>query len=199
MKLKRRMKRTTRQYIIVALICIIIIGGTSLVTFVIMTDQMRQEYEDRLTEAHNEMISNQRSVYIAATEISAGDIVSRDCIKKLTVYASQPQESYMQEDGIGKSALLDIPAGAHLLAGMLTDSSVSDELREVEYSLILINSNILEDDYIDVRIMFPNGEDYIILSKKVLRGYSADTVSCFLWLSEEEILRMASAAVDAYL
>lgn len=199
MKLKRKLKRTTRQYIIVALICIIIIGGASLITIIIMTDQIRQEYEDRLIEAQNEKISNQRSVYVAEADISAGDVITEDCIKKLTVYASQPQNIYMQEDGFGKTALLDIPAGTHLLAGMLTDNSVSDELREVEYGTILVNSNITTDDYIDVRIMFPNGEDYIILSKKVLRGYSVDIGSCFLWLNEEEILRMASAAVDAYL
>lgn len=199
MKLRRKLKRTTRQYIIVAIICIIVIGGASLITFIIMTDQMRQEYEERLSEAQNEKIYNQRNVYIAEADISAGEVISKDCIKKLTVYASQPQEIYMQEDGIGKTALLDIPAGTHLLAGMLTDNSVSDELREVEYGTILINSNIIEDDYIDVRIMFPNGEDYIILSKKVLRGYTIDAGSCFLWLNEEEILRMASAVVDAYL
>ncbi len=199
MKLKRKLKRSTKQYIIVALICIIVIGCASIATIIIMTGQMKQEYEGRLKEAQQEKVLNQRSVYITETAISAGDIITEDLVKRKTVYASQPGDIYMQEDEIGKAALLDIPAGTHLLSSMLTNSSVSGELREIEYNIILVNSNIVEDDYVDVRIMFPNGEDYIILSKKVLRGYSADTGSCYLWLTEEEILRMASAAVDAFL
>ena len=199
MKLRSKLKRSTRQYMIVALICIIIIGGASIATIIIMTGQMKQEYEDQLNEVQQEKEKNQRNVYIAEANISAGDIITNSSVKKMTVYASQPKDIYMQEDGIGKTALLDIPAGTHLLSSMLTGTSVSDELREIEYSIILVNSNIVEDDYIDVRIMFPNGEDYIILSKKVLRDYSSDIGSCFLWLTEEEILRMASAAVDAFL
>ncbi len=199
MKLKSKMKRTTRQYIIVALICITIIGSSSIATILIMTGQMRQEYEVQLRDIRQEKANNQKSVYIAETKISAGDMITEHVVKKLTVYASQSEESYMQEEGIGKTALLEIPAGTHLLNNMLTDRSVSEDFREIEYNIILVNSNIVEDDTIDIRIMFPNGEDYIILSKKILRGYMAETGSCILWLTEEEILRMASATVDAFL
>lgn len=199
MKLKRKLKRTTRQYIIVVLLCMIIIGGASIATFVLMTEQMKQEYEEQLEEARQEKLMNQRSVYVAEETINAGDIISEDLVKRMTVYASQPEDIYMGEEDMGKTALLNIEAGTHLLGSMLTDTPVSDELREIEYNSILVNSNINTDDYIDVRIMFHNGEDYIILSKKVLRGYSPDTGSCLLWLTEEEILRMASAVVDAYL
>ncbi len=199
MRLKRKLKRSTRQYIMVALICIIVIGCASIATITLIAGQMKQEYEGQLKEVQREKAINQRSVYIAETAISVGDIITEDLVTKKTVYASQPEDIYMQEDGIGKTALLDIPAGAHVLSNMLTNTSVSDELREIEYNIILVNSNIVEEDHVDVRIMFPNGEDYIILSKKVLRGYSPETGSCYLWLTEEEILRMASASVDAYL
>ncbi len=199
MKLKRKIKRSTKQYIIVVLLCIIIIGGASLASIVLMTEQLKQEYEAQLQEAEQEKVRYLRSVYVAQTGISAGDVITEDNVKRMTVYAAQPEDTYMEEEGIGKTALLDLEAGTHLLGSMLTENAVTDELREIEYNSILVNSNIMENDYIDVRIMFHNGEDYIILSKKVLQGFSSDTGSCFLWLTEEEILRMASAVVDAYL
>ncbi len=195
----RRIKRTTKQYIIVALICIMVIGGAALITITQTMKQLRQEYQAQLDEAYRENTENQRNLYVASTDIRAGDKISEANTTKMTVYSSQPEAAFLREKDMGKTALLDIPSGTHLLSSMLTEASVTAELREAEYSIILINANILEDDYTDIRIMFPNGEDYIVLSKKRLKDYVPDSGRCYLWLSEEEILRMASAAVDAYL
>lgn len=199
MKVRRRIKRTTRQYIIVAMICIIVIGGAAIITSVILTGQIREEYNQQLTEVYKERAMNQRSIYIAYGDILKGDLITADNVKKMTVYASQPEETYMGEEGLGKAALLDIPMGTHLQDNMLTESAVNSELREVEYDVINVNSDLINNDTVDIRIFFPNGEDYIILTKKEMKGIAADTGSCFLWLTEEEILRMASATVDAYL
>lgn len=43
-------------------------------------------------------------------------------------------------------------------------------LRECEYALITLNSNLKKNDLIDVRIMYTNGENYTILPKNVLRA-----------------------------
>lgn len=55
-----------------------------------------------------------------------------------------------------------------------------------------------ESDCIDIRIMFPNGEDYLVLSKKTIRTLHLDESIFYITLSEEEILRLASATIDAY-
>jgi hypothetical protein len=199
MRVRRRIKRTTRQYIIVALICIVVIGGAAVITSVILTSQIREEYNQQLSEVYKEKVMNQRNVYVAAGDIMKGDLITADNVKKMTVYSSQPEETYVGEDGMGKAALLDIPEGTHLQNNMLTEMAVTSELREVEYDVINVNTDLINNDTVDIRIFFPNGEDYIILTKKEIKGITADTGSCFLWLTEEEILRMASATVDAYL
>ncbi len=181
----------------VALICIIVIGGAALLTSIVLTNQIKEEYRKQLEEVNREKEMNRRSIYVAAADIKKGNYITADNVDKMTVYASQPVETYMGEDGIGKAALLDIPAGTQLQNNMLTDTAVASELREVEYEVIIVSSDIMNSDTVDIRIFFPNGEDYIILPKKVIN--TADTESCFLWLTEEEILRMASATVDAFL
>ncbi len=193
------MKRTTRQYITVALICITIIGGAAIITSFIITKQIRQEYEYQLSVMKQEKEENQRIVYEAVNEIKCGDRITEDNIIKKKVYSSQPQNVYMTEEGVGMAALLSIPAGTHIMVNALTENVVSSELREVEYDVIQINTNIITNDMVDVRIFYPNGEDFTILSKKSIKRQEFEEYGCFLWLTEEELLRMQSAVIDAYL
>ncbi len=199
MKIKYRMKRTTKQYIIVAIICIVIIGGASFLTTIFVTNQIKVEYKTLLIDANNDLKLNQRSVYVALNDITAGDLITKDKIKKEMVYSSQPQDYYITDDEIGQQALMDIPINTHIMTMMLTDNVISDELREVEYQIFNINANIVSNDTVDIRIFFPNGESFVVLSKKVIKGISEGTVMCYLWLDAEEILRMSAAIVDAAL
>lgn len=195
----RRMKRTTKQYITVAIICIIVIGGAAISTAIVLTNQIREEYRQLLNEARQEINRNQREAFIAAADISTGDIITKNLVERKIIYTSQPEEAQITEDDIGKLAMIHIPTGTQILKSMLAEHTVDSILREVEYDVIFIGSNIRNNDYADIRIMFPNGEDFIVLPKKMLKNISEDFTRCFLWLSEEEILRMSSAIVDAYL
>lgn len=199
MKIDYRMKRTTKQYIIVAVICIIIIGGAALLTILFVTNQIRSEYTARITEVENDKRQNQRLVYVATEEIPAGGIILESNTKMVTVYSSQPQNSFITGKEYGQQALIDIPADTQLMKTMLTQAKVTSELREVEYQVLNINSNIRSNDTVDVRVMFPNGESFIVLSKKVIRGITEGSVLCYLWLDAQEILRMSAAIVDAAL
>ncbi|MBH1940630.1 hypothetical protein I5677_06990 [Mobilitalea sibirica] len=197
MRIRRRFKRTTRQYIMVALICIVVIGGAASFTSVVITGQIRDEYQTKLDKAYMDMKLNQRGVFIATTDIKSGDFITKDNVDFRTVYASQPKETYIGSEGIGKVAILDIPAGTHIQKGMLTSNTISSEFRELEYNVIHISSNIISDDTVDVRIFYPNGESYVVLSKKIVKGLIPESSTCYLWLDEEEHLRMSAAIVDA--
>lgn len=194
---KRLIKKSTRQYIIVAMICILVIGSAAVFTTIVMTMQVKEKYVGLLTMAHNEMEENKRSIFIATTEIKAGECITSDNIIRETVYASQPIDTYIQEEDIGKIALVTLVEGTHILGSMLTENNISSELRESEYGVININSNIISNDTVDVRIAFPNGENYVVLSKKVIKGIYPETTTCFFWMDEEELLRMSAAIVDA--
>lgn len=197
MRIRRRMKRTTRQYIIVALMCIVVIGGAATFTSIIITSQIKDEYKQLLSDANLEKETNQRMVYVALSDIKTGDFISEDNIEKMKVYATQPHETYMTSEEIGKVAMVEIPVGTHIQNSMLADHTVPSELRELEYEVIHISSNIVANDTVDVRIFYPNGESYVVLSKKLLKGYIPEGVNCLLWLDEEELLRMSAAIVDA--
>lgn len=199
MRFKRKLKRTTKQYIIVALICILVIGSAAITTSIISIGQVREEYEYMLSEAWNEMNDNKKSVFIALSDIRTGEILTKDKVEEKLVYSSQPTESYISKDELGKAVMIDIPQGTHIVKGMLTENLVSSVLREIEYDVIHISPNIVANDYVDIRIFFPNGENYIVMSKKSLKGFQPGTPLCYLWVDEEELLRMSAAIVDAAL
>lgn len=77
----------------------------------------------------------------------------------------------------------------------------SDDVREQEYNVVVLPVELVQNDYIDVRLMIPNGQDFIVLSKKMVsipkigEEFLTDTIK--MNLSEDEILTMSCAIVEA--
>lgn len=81
------------------------------------------------------------------------------------------------------------------------NNTTSDDVRKQEYNVIVLPTQIQTGDYVDVRLSMPNGQDYIVVSKKsvelpVIDGVDSES-TIWLNLSEDEILSMNSAIVDA--
>lgn len=77
------------------------------------------------------------------------------------------------------------------------DTPAPPDLRNRELQVVLLPSSLAQGDIIDVRIQFPTGQDYILLSKKKVERLNASTL--WITMTEEEILSLSSAIVDAYL
>ena len=83
-----------------------------------------------------------------------------------------------------------------------SDEKTTDDLRKVEYNMLVLPSQIATGDYIDIRLSLPSGQDYIVVSKKQVEIPQIDGVdsedTIWLKLSESEIITMNNAIVDAY-
>jgi len=83
-----------------------------------------------------------------------------------------------------------------------TDEITTDDLRKEEYNVISLPVDLAPEEYVDVRLVLPNGQNYIVVSKKrvsipMSNGvYLDDTIQ--MNLSEEEILIMSCAIVENY-
>ena len=89
MKIKRKMKRATKQYIIVATICLLVIGCAAISTALTITTQIREEYQSLLAKAEKELHSHQAFAYIAAEDIAVGDIISKENAQTKMIFTSQ--------------------------------------------------------------------------------------------------------------
>ncbi len=197
--IRRRLKRSSQRYIVISLVSIIVICITFLFVYFTIIRGIKKEYQHDLDVLKEQLEAKEVLVYEAKVDIPAGSrITEEDFIYRVSC-SDKPQNYFMTKEDIGMTALMDISTGTQVIKGMLTGNMVESDLREVEYNIFYINSNVIQNDYVDVRIRFPNGEDYIVLSKKRILSPNIESFQCFLWLKEEEILNMSSAIVDAYL
>ena len=83
-----------------------------------------------------------------------------------------------------------------------SDEKTTNDLRKVEYNMIVLPTQLQTGEYIDIRLALPTGQDYIVISKKQveipqINGVDSDD-TIWLKLTEDEIITMNRAIVDAY-
>ena len=97
----------------------------------------------------------------------------------------------------GKVAKYSIAARVPITSNMVTDEVISSDVRSQEVNTVLMPSDLNTGDIVDVRIMFPNGTDYIVLAQKNVTNIEGETM--WLQLAEDERLLLNSAVVDSFL
>ena len=78
----------------------------------------------------------------------------------------------------------------------------TNDVREQEYNCIVLPIDLQEGDHIDVRLILPNGQDFIVVSKKRVSIPSNDggtpTDTIHINLAEEETVSLSCAIVEAF-
>lgn len=118
-----------------------------------------------------------------------------------TTGANTPK--YIKLDNLPIIAKIDMEKNTLLTSEMLSKGTLlSADIRTQEYNMIVLFTQLESEDFIDIRLRLPSGEDYIVISKKqvtipTIEG--VDSTNC-IWmdLSENEILTLSSAIVEAY-
>lgn len=142
---------------------------------------------------------NMRSGYRAITDIDAGAMISDSMVEySSTIVSDVDASQFISEDDIGKVATVKIAAGTPVLKDMVSAQLAAD-YHERECSFIWLNTNLKDNDFVDVRIMFPNGEDDIVAAKKSVKEVAVEANNMFLWLTEDENDLLSAAIVDANL
>ncbi len=120
------------------------------------------------------------------------------------------EKEYIQLNGSALIAKLDMKQNTVITLEMVakSDESLTDDIRRQEYNCVVLPLDLETGDYVDLRLLLPNGQDYIVVSKKQVTIASAeDPAAGTLWkspdtiwvnLGEDEILSMSCAIVDAY-
>lgn len=186
-----------RAVITIVLCSSVVVGGV--VYHVKTVEKLKNSYIQINQEVVDRISAATRTTYSALADIERGQIVTEDML--VVNYDSLCEEApslLMTAADIGKKATVDISAGEIITSSMITEA-LDKDWQEVEVNCIWLSTNLKQYDCVDVRILFPNGTDYIVLPKKELRRLKLSKNNLFLWLTEDEILRLNSAIVDANL
>lgn len=134
---------------------------------------------------------------------------------KVTVYKEEATENYYTQAANGTKtyiettqkpliAKIDMKANTVLASSFIarSDDIDTDDVRQQEYNSVVLPVDLFTGDYVDIRLLLPSGQDYIVVSKKLITvpdvngEYLADTIQ--IKMAEEEILSMSNAIVEAY-
>lgn len=114
-------------------------------------------------------------------------------------------KEYIDIKNVPVLAKVDMNANTVITPELVVQSSeiITDDMRQEEYNMIILPMDLMTDDYVDIRFMSPDGQNFIVISKVRVEvpmnedgTYIADTIK--VKLREDEILAMSSAIVEAY-
>ena len=187
--------------------------------FAVVAFLFLQENNKRLEELERKSEVVQR--YVFTRDLPAGSIITHDDIKAVEVKGeSAPADSYVYDpDNTVNGAKIPVDQkndiiGRRLKVNALEQTIVTESLfydldddpeldtRLQEFNMISLPSDLVDGDYIDVRIRFATGEDYsVIVGKKVeaVGALEEQSNSIFLRLNEEEIVRISCAIIESYI
>lgn len=195
----RRLRKSTKQYIIVTFLSLLAVGTSFVVAYILIVKNIKIQYGVELEAKDKEIKANEKYVYIATQDIVAGTTLTEELLEYKKVVTSQEYTTFLQKGDLMRTALVPIPKGVYIVSNMVSDQQMDDTLRECELECIKLSSRLDINDTIDLRICYPNGENYIVLSKVLIQNYIKEQNICYFWLREEETIRVSSAIVDAYL
>ena len=113
------------------------------------------------------------------------------------------EKEYLELDSVPLVAKVTMKKNTLLTTELLNkaDNIVQDDVRKQEYNMLVLPTDITTGDYIDIRVMFPNGQDYIVVAKKEVSMPEVNGVESLdtIWvnLAEDEILHMSCAIIDS--
>lgn len=183
---------------VVLTLVIFLIIGVLLVFLVYMPNKEKEKERGKEVTA-----------YVLNQDVSSGDVITTGMLTQATVYESMIPSNYAdtnilssmlaENDGANIIAKVNINKNTILTRDLITssDNKITDDVRYVEYNMLVLPTTLAEGDYIDIRLTLPNGQDLIVISKKEVKSLLGNTIG--LELSEGDILMMDSAIVEAYI
>lgn len=167
--------------------------------FLYQSKANEKNLKQQVADLEWEIESNRQFVYVATNDLTKGTVLEEGVNVEIQENVTAlPIEFYMQETDLGKTLTVDVQAYEPIMASMLTAEAFTKDTRDYEIGVANLMVDQRENDYVDIRIMFPNGEDYIVCSKIKVKKLLLENSIFYANLNESEILTLASATIDAY-
>ncbi|GAA0379034.1 SAF domain-containing protein [Paenibacillus motobuensis] len=199
-------RKRTRQFIYAGIVGAGMVG-VAFVGYALHSSSQMEQMRTSITKQYEGEISALKQAssdvvtgWTLSREIPAGERITRQDLASIDLPVNSVPGDWLKtsEDIIGKAAKITVAPNTLLTGSLLfEEGAVSDDLRYREMGFIQLPSELKQKDVVDIRIQFPTGQDYILLSKKRVESLAPGIVTSTL--NEEEILLLSSGIVDAYL
>lgn len=192
------MQRKTRNAFLLGFIAALIVGGIGIALLFMQLKNKNAEI-DKIRAEMNVAMSN---VYVISKDVREDEPVEVQMKSIPTEYvpskAVTSVNNYMDDDGeLVMKSKVALTKGTIITEDMVENNDETKSYRMVEYSMISLPSLLQEGDLIDIRLAFPDGGNYVVLSKIEVESCTATTI--WLKITENEMLRLDEAALESYI
>ncbi len=188
------MQKKARTSFLLGMFLTLIITGIIIGLLILQISKMKEE----------QAAIEYRSVYVLAQDVISGDNLEGNLKLEQVRAEHAPNNAltsanfatYITENSTAK---IGVRKGTVITTDMINQEGKerSSDVRIQEYNMLVLPTQLEEGQHIDVRLRLPSGEDFIVLSKKRVDQTNSDTV--WIEVSEDEILTMSNAIVEAYI
>ncbi len=177
---------------------------SNLVTFCAMQYKLNSQiviYEANALNTDLENSSLNKTVLVPIRDIEKNTEISESDFEKITLKTDMNIDVFAGHQDIeeNKFSVVDLKMGQPVNKSVLYSFELTDTDRIEEFNMFLLQSDLKASDYIDVRIFYPNGENYIVLDKKKIIDLDLENNNIWLQLDEKEIHYISSAIIDSYI
>ncbi len=187
------MQKKARNSMLVGIIVGLLIGCVGIAFFFMQATN----YKKQIDTAQ----ANTRQAYVLKNDIKSGTNITLDDLVQVSALKDVIPTDYVTLEDITENTIakLDLTRGLVLSKAMIqeSDAKVTADLREQQYNMVILPQYLEQDSYIDIRLTLPNGQDYIVVSKKRIKQITEDTI--WIDMYEQESLVMSNAIVEAYM
>ena len=181
-----------------AVACLLVCSlGFSIYKYKTDMETLKTADQQQIQTLQEQASSKSRTGYVATTDIKQGDILQDGVNVTAGSFASDAdQTTFADSSCINKQAVVTIQSGSPITNNVVA-TAMDKQLNERECTFVNLNANLKEGDFVDIRILFPNGEDPIVVSKVSIQKPVVVSNLCYLWLTADQISNLDAAAVDA--
>lgn len=142
-----------------------------------------------------ESMSKTQTVYRLTRDVKSGTVLQSDDIEQIQVGINFTQ-GYNTEltDLIGMTAIADYAQGSVMMKTMVYPEELRSDFRTLDILCDRQPIGFQKGNTVDVRITFPNGQDFLLLSKKLVNDVYGNAVQIIV--DEKDILIYKSAEAD---
>lgn len=196
------MKKRSQQAFLGGMAIALILTALVTLVFTSKIKSLQAEY-DALRAVQSKALVLTRDVE-SGTEVKFADFIEMEVRTTVQPDAIINFDDFYEilEDGTTKEkkvfAKISMSSGTIVTPNMLyeEDKKIEDSERVQEYNMIILPSDLKIDDFIDIRLEIPTGQNYIVVSKKQVKQCNLDTV--WLNMTEAEMVTLGNAIVEAY-
>ena len=202
------MQKKSRNAFLTGMLIMLIIAAIAMVTmFIIMRNNNNKQQEEQAAgqtyvyrlntsvKSGEEIDSSKvTSVLVNIEAVPSGAVASKTKIESESGEISWKDKAF---DYDGFRSKIDLDAGTILSESMLYEEELQNSERIQEYNMLQLPIQLDIGEYVDIRLLMSNGQDYIVVSHKEVKDITDETI--WLQLTEEEILIMSNAIVESYL